>query len=109
MKHTFRISIMMVFLILIMTACSTLFPTQINNILTNPRDYGEKKVTISGTVTDTFSFLVVKYFTVRDATGEMAVVSQGPLPERGSIVKVTGTVKEAFSLGDQQLIVLVEN
>jgi len=96
-------------LLIAMSSCSTLFPTQINKILTNPRDYADKKVTISGTVTDTFSFVVVKYFTVRDDTGEMTVVSQKPLPEKGSTVKVTGTVKEAFSVGDQQLIVLLEH
>lgn len=95
-------------LIIAMSSCSTLFPTRINRILTNPRNYADKRVTISGTVTDTFSFVVVKYFTVRDDTGEMTVVSQRPLPEKGSTVKVTGTVQEAFSLGDQQLIVLIE-
>jgi hypothetical protein len=108
MKKSFRSYLIPGLLILSITACSGLFPTQINKILSNPRDYADKKVTISGTVTDTFSFLVVKYFTVRDDTGELAVVSQRPLPVKGSTVKVTGTVKEAFSLGAQQMIVLVE-
>jgi hypothetical protein len=108
MKNFFCRYLMTGLLILTLTACSALFPTQIDKILANPRDYADKKVTISGTVTDTFSFLVVKYFTVTDDTGEMTVVSQKPLPEEGSTVKVTGTVKEAFSLGDQRMIVLIE-
>ena len=92
-----------------MTACSSLFPTQINKILTNPRDYADKQVTISGTVVDTFSLVIVKYFTLRDETGEMTVVTQRPMPAKGNKIKVTGTVQEAFSLGDQQLVVLIEN
>jgi len=109
MRKSIRLYAILGLLIIAMSSCTTLFPTKINKILTNPRDYADQKVTISGTVTDTFSFVVVKYFTVRDDTGEMTVVSQKPLPEKGSTVKVTGTVKEAFSVGDQQLIVLLEH
>jgi hypothetical protein len=95
-------------LIITMTACSSFFPTQINKILSNPRDYTDKKVTISGTVEDSFSFVVVKYFTLRDETGEITVVTQKPMPAKGNKIKVTGTVQEAFSLGDQQIVVLIE-
>src|SRR5690606_35882799 len=31
-----------------MTACSSAFPTKIHTILSNPRDYSNKQVTISG-------------------------------------------------------------
>ena len=51
---------------------------------------------------------VVKYFVVQDKTGQIAVVSDKPLPRKGTTIKVTGTVREAFSIGDQQLLVLVE-
>jgi hypothetical protein len=36
------------------------------------------------------------------------VVTQKPLPQKGSRITVKGTVQEAFSLGDKQLIVIVE-
>lgn len=90
-------------------SCNNLFPTSIGKILQNPRDYADKQVTVSGTVTDTFSLIFVKYFTLRDDTGEMVVVTHKPMPARGQKIKVRGMVQDAFSLGDQQMIVLVED
>ena len=94
--------------ILCMTACSSVFPVKINTILENPRDYADKKVTVSGTVEETFSLVVVKYFVLRDDTGSIPVITQGVMPVRGNEIKITGTVQEAFSLGDQHLVVLIE-
>jgi aspartyl/asparaginyl-tRNA synthetase len=89
--------------------CSSLLATPIKKILDNPRDYSDKTVTVSGEVTETFSLLVIKYFTVRDDTGEITVVTTKPLPRKGSRITVKGTVQEAFSLGEQQVIVIVES
>ena len=80
----------------------------VKKILDNPRDYSDKTVTVNGEVTETFSLLVIKYFVVKDSTGEITVVTTRPLPQRGSKITVKGAVHEAFSLGDQQLIVIVE-
>ncbi len=66
-----------------MTACSSAFPTKIHTILSNPRDYSNKQVTISGTVEDTFSLVVVKYFVLRDETGTMPVITQQTMPVKG--------------------------
>lgn len=94
---------------LLIGACNWIFTTKIGDILKNPREYAEKDVTISGEVTETFAFLFVKYFTVKDETGEIAVVTNKPLPNKGEHIRVNGIVKEAFSIGDKSLIVLVEN
>ena len=88
--------------------CSSIMATPIKKILDNPRDFQGKKVTVAGEVTETFSLLVVKYFTVKDSTGEITVITSRPLPRKGSGITVRGTVQEAFSLGDQQVIVIVE-
>ncbi len=98
----------MALLILLAAACEGIGTTSIGNILNKPRDYTDRKVTISGEVTEIFSLFVVKYFVVQDKTGQIAVVSDKPLPQKGNTVRVTGTIKEAFSIGDQQLLVLVE-
>ena len=50
--------------------------TRISDILAHPRDYADKEVTISGEVTETFSLFVVKYFVVRDSSGEISVVRE---------------------------------
>jgi len=94
--------------VMLIAGCGSLMATPIKKILDNPRDYSDKTVTVSGEVTETFSLLVIKYFVVKDRTGEITVVTAKPLPRKGSRITVKGTVQEAFSLGDQQLIVIVE-
>jgi hypothetical protein len=88
--------------------CDSFFATDIGKILENPRNYAGKTVTVSGEVTEVFAFLVIKYFIIRDKTGEIAVVTEKPLPKKGNRIKVKGTVEEAFAIGDKQLIVIIE-
>lgn len=92
----------------IILSCDNISTTQIKKIIENPRDYDGKSVTVSGEVADIFSLFVIKGFVVKDATGEILVVTDRPLPKKGAQIKVRGVVREAFSIGDQQLIVLVE-
>ncbi|NWF99499.1 MAG: hypothetical protein HXY19_00930 [Thermoanaerobaculaceae bacterium] len=93
---------------LLAAACSSLFATRIGDILANPRKYDGREVTVAGKVTDTTNLLVVKYFTVSDGTGKIPVVTERPLPREGESITVTGTVEEAFALGDRHLLVLLE-
>ncbi len=90
-------------------SCSGFLSTPIGEIVENSREYAGKHVTISGDVTDVFSFFVIKCFTVRDDTGELMVVGNKPLPRKNTHIKVRGMVQEAFSIGDRQLLVLIED
>lgn len=94
--------------LLMLCQCSALTSTKIGDIKNHPREYAGKEVTVSGEVTGTFSLLVVKYFTLRDGTGEITVVTQRPMPKEGERLKVKGTVREAFSLGAETLLVIEE-
>lgn len=89
-----------------MTACAR--TVAINDIVERPRDYAGKEVTVKGEVTDAFSLLAIKYFTINDGTGRIAVFSDKPLPKRGDKIKVTGKVEEAFSFGTETLTILIE-
>ncbi len=82
--------------------------TPIGNILKDPRDYYGKSLTIAGEVTDRASLFVVKYFRLKDKTGEIVVVTGKPLPVVGSKVRVKGKIVEAFSIGTEQMLVFVE-
>lgn len=93
---------------LLLAGCTSLSSTPINKILENPRDYAGKTATISGEVTEVFSLLIIKYFIVKDKTGQIAVVTERPLPNVGAKIVVKGTVEEAFSIGDKRLIVIAE-
>jgi hypothetical protein len=81
----------------------------IEKILANPRAYEGKLVTLEGEVTERTSFFgVVKFFKVRDKTGEIIVVTKRVLPEAHSQVRVKGKIDEVFSVGDEKLLVFVE-
>jgi hypothetical protein len=95
------------FLIISFLSCG-LGATKIGDIVGHPRDYADKEVTISGEVIETFSLFVVKYFVVRDNSGEISVVTEKPLPAKGERIKVKGIVKETFSFGTKTALVLVE-
>lgn len=83
--------------------------TQIGKIISNPRDYAGKEIAVSGTVRERFSFFVIRYFNLQDASGKITVVTDQPLPAVGAKVRVKGTIKDGFSLGDQQTLVFLES
>lgn len=109
MEQRLRMLIAVGLFLATLAACSPFVATPIQQIQSNPRQYADKRVRISGTVTETFSLLVLKYFILNDGTGEMYVVTRKTMPAKGEKVKVTGTVRDAFSLGDMQLLVLLED
>ncbi|GEM_PF-627902 len=82
---------------------------EIEKILSNPREYEGKVVTIEGEVTDrTAFFVVVKFFKVKDKTGEITVVTRRTLPAIKSVVRVKGRIDEVFAVGDQKFVVFIE-
>ena len=88
-------------------SCS-LLSTRIADIKDQPGRFDGRSVTVSGTVTGSVNLLVVKYFTVRDESGEINVVTQGALPREGEKVRVKGTVDQAFKLAGASVVVIVE-
>ena len=84
-------------------------PTEIERIFSNPTAYTGKEVAIEGEVTDrTALFGVLKFYKLRDKSGEIIVVTKKSLlPEIRSKIGVKGRIDNAFSLGDQKLVVLV--
>lgn len=74
----------------------------IADLLGNPRQYDGKTVTISGEVIQQSSFLM-KSFRVKDATGEVDVVTTRFLPKVGEKVRVKGRLKEPIAIGDVKM------
>jgi hypothetical protein len=107
-KHFRKIGPILIFSVLLFGGCDSLFSTPIGRILENPRDYADKTVTVSGEVREAFGLLFIKHFILKDDTGEIVVITDKPLPRTGAKMKVKGTVKEAFALGNRSLVVIVE-
>jgi len=82
--------------------------TFIGKILKNPKVYEGKMLTIKGTVTERVSFMIMKYYKLKDRTGEIMVITEKPLPSVGAKITVQGMVHDAFSLGGEQLLVFIE-
>lgn len=82
--------------------------TPIRKLTDDPRSYEGKRVTITGQVQDRASLFLVNYFTIKDGTGEIKVVTQRALPAVGSTQKISGKVEQAFAVGPQQLVVFME-
>lgn len=97
-------------LILLLGACAAVpaTPARIQDIRNDPRTYVDKTVKIAGEVTDVFSVVVLKYFTVNDGTGSMNVVTDQVLPRKGQRIEVTGKVAELFAFGSEALLVILE-
>jgi hypothetical protein len=84
--------------------------SRIESILSNPKAYEGKGVTIEGEVTDRTSFFgVIKFYKAKDKTGEIIVVTKRNLPELKSIVRVIGRIDEAYPIGDLKLVVFLED
>lgn len=84
------------------------YNASIKTIVENPRDYEGKGLAISGKVVDRVSLVFLKYFKLRDKSGEIIVVTSRTLPAFGSTVRIKGKVVEAFTIGNEQLLVFIE-
>lgn len=93
---------------LLLGGCDRLATVQIGRILESPRDYDGKVVVVSGTVTNSLNLVVVKGFMLKDETGEIMVRTSRAVPNVGQTVRVRGQVDQAFSIGDEQVVVITE-
>jgi len=88
-----------------MNGCSSKAP--IDEINSHPRDYIDKVVTVEGKVNEVFSFTFINYFEISDETGKIKIITTKPLPAKGEILSITGTVQN-YSIGFERLLVIVE-
>lgn len=82
--------------------------TPISEIQGHPRNWVGKEVLITGQVTETFSVIVHKQFVLKDATGEITVVTSKPLPQKGEQLSIQGVVQEGLSFGSETKTIVRE-
>lgn len=103
-----RTAVIVLLVISLMACVQGFLPTPIGSILENPRDYEGKLVKVSGVVTENINFIFVKGFKLKDDTGEIFVITDRILPKVGSTTTARGYIKEGFTIGETQLIVIME-
>ena len=82
--------------------------TPIREITAAPGQFEGKEVKLKGQASGTLKFLGLKAYTLRDETGEIAVVTPGELPAEKSQVAIKGVVKSAVIVGGSSLGLRVE-
>ncbi len=77
----------------------------IGTLLENPTAYQGKNVKVAGTVTNALQvpFVGLRVYTVRDNTGEIAVVTYGELPAVGQKVVARGMFSNVATIGVQSV------
>jgi hypothetical protein len=78
-------------------ACAS---TSINKVLSDPSRYRNNDVTVSGAVVDSFSVADHGAYRIEDKSGQLWVVSTKGVPRTGARVSVTGTIRDAYDLGN---------
>ncbi len=105
-----RSRIIVFLLVIILLGCGEgFFATPIGSILKNPRDYEGKLVKVNGVVTENLNIFIIKGFKIKDKTGEIFVITDRILPREGTEATVRGYVNEGFSIGSEQVIVIMES
>ncbi|MBV8855705.1 MAG: hypothetical protein JOZ02_01975 [Acidobacteria bacterium] len=84
------------FVIACAAAPAALAKTTINKINGDPSRYYDKKVTIEGTVTDSYGVLGEGAYELDDGTGRIWVVAERAVPARGSHVEAKGRIITGF-------------
>jgi len=83
-------------------------PVPIGTVLGDLRTYDGQVVTVAGRVTETVNLLGFKTYQLKDDSGEIMVVTDRGLPNKGDEVTVTGFVSEMFNLGGVNMTVIKE-
>ncbi len=96
------------FYLIFQIACGSQYPTKIKDIYSDPQKYEAQKVTISGEVKESVNILMLKYYVVRDDTGEILVVAKKFVPMQGKKVQVVGIVSQTFAIGKQSYTAIFE-
>jgi len=103
-----RVLVFLTAIIFLLSCDKGFFTTPVASILKNPRDYEGKMVKVRGVVTEKVNIIVMKGFKIKDNTGEIFVITDRILPVEGTEATVQGYVKEGFSIGNDQFIVIME-
>lgn len=89
-------------------ACINQQTTKIKDLYARPESYDGHKVQISGEVKDSVNIFTLKYYVVKDETGEIPVITEKAVPPTGRKVQVTGKVNQTFAIGRQSYMVIFQ-
>lgn len=81
----------------------------VKEVVTNPRQFTDRQIAVSGVVGNNFAVMGMGYFQlVGDDGSVLTVLSNQGMPAQGKRVTIRGTLHQAYAIGPQQMLVLVE-
>ena len=80
----------------------------ISKINADPARYGNKDVTVAGTVTDSYGLLNYGVYEIDDGTGRLLVVTQRGVPSRGAKVGAKGRIYTGANYGGRSFGIVME-
>jgi hypothetical protein len=83
-------------ILIALAALAVVAKTDINKINADPSRYHNKKVSIVGTVTDSYGVLGNGAYEIDDGTGRIWVVADRTVPARGARVEAKGRIVTGF-------------
>ena len=101
-------NILLIVVILITVTGCDYFPfgyTDIKDIVQKPAYYEGKEIKVKGTVSNVFKipFVEIKFYTVKDAGGELTVITDGPLPGTNQDIKIRAVVDSTAIIGGESI------
>lgn len=94
--RSFRTPFLLSFILVGLLSVTAFSKTTINKINADPSRYHDKKVTIVGTVTDSYGGMGQGAYEIDDGTGKMWVIADRTVPARGARVEVKGRLYTGF-------------
>jgi hypothetical protein len=93
-----------VILALAIGAACGLVSTPVGDILARPAEFQGRQVTVSGTASAVVKLpFLPGFYSLKDSTGEIVVLTDGNVPTEGASVRIRVTVESAATVGGRVL------
>lgn len=92
----------------LLAGCDYFGFTSVQEILDKPAQFEGQEVKVKGKVTRVAKILAMSGYNLRDATGEITVITYGKLPAENDEVAIRGKVKSAVIVGGNAIGLRVE-
>ena len=94
--RTLSRSIILAVAVVLALSATALAKKTVNQIKADPSRYHDKKISIVGTVTDSYGVLGNGAYEIDDGTGRMWVIADRAVPAKGARVEAKGRVMTGF-------------
>ena len=98
MTSRISVSVLIMASVMVLASCALGY-TRVRDIMASPDAFVGKEVRLQGTVAKAIDTPRTQAYTLRDATGEIMVVTRGELPAQDSEVELRGIVRSVVSRG----------